>query len=260
MATVTQLLLEQDGAVAHLRLNRPADHNAQLPSLWHQLKSAGQQLRARGDVSALIVSGEGRSFSSGLDRKAVAAGEITPASLTGRPDDRHRTRFEAEDVAVAQQGFRWLTDAPFVTIAAVQGYALGAGAQLALACDLRVFAEGAQLALLEAQLGLMPDLGGTATLTRLVGPARALELILTCDKVDAERALQLGIANSVVPESDLLAAAKNLAATIATRSYNAVVYSKRSVNAAASGDMDASYRLAAEGAASIGATRPEWKS
>ena len=125
MASMTHLLLEQDGPVAHLRLNRPADHNAQLPSLWHQLKSAGQQLRARGDISALIVSGAGRSFSSGLDRKAAAAGEITPASLTGRLDDSHRSRIEAEDIAVAQQGFRWLTDAPFVTIAAVQGYALG---------------------------------------------------------------------------------------------------------------------------------------
>lgn len=257
---MTQLLLEIDGLVAHLRLNRPADHNAQLPSLWHELKSAGQQLRARDDVFALIVSGEGPSFSSGLDRKAVAAGEITPASLTGRADDQHRSRFEAEDITVAQQGFRWLTDAPFVTIAAVQGYALGAGAQLALACDLRIFAEGAQLALLETQLGLMPDLGGTATLTRLVGPSRALELVLTCEKVDAHRALALGIANSVVPEADLLTAAKSLAETIASRNRKAVIYSKRAVNAAASGDLDASYRLAAEGASAIGATRPEWKS
>src|SRR5207245_10169359 len=96
----------------------------------------------------------------------------------------------------------WLEEAPYATIAAVRGYALGAGLQLALACDVRVFAEGTKSGLLEFKYGILPDLGGTQRLPRAVGAAKAKELIFTAGQIDADEALRIGLTQRLVPDPD----------------------------------------------------------
>src|SRR5205807_1945732 len=108
-----------------------------------------------------------------------------------------------DSIMRTQDSFTWLEEAPYATIAAVRGYALGAGLQLALACDLRVVAEGTKLGPLELKYGILPDLGGTQRLPRLVGPGKAKELIFTGAQIDAAEALRIGIVERVVLEADL---------------------------------------------------------
>ena len=242
------VLLERDGPIARVRLNRPERHNAMLPEVWLRLRAIGAQLTADDGVQVVVLSGAGPSFSSGIDRRALAAGALTPFGLTGDEADRDRHEFTASDVEAAQSTFRWLIEGPFVTIAAVQGYAFGAGAQLALACDLRVFAADAQLAVMETELGLLPDMTGTATLARLVGYARALELALTCRRVGAAEAAALGVATRVVETAELAAATDELATLIASRRPDSVRYTKAAIRAAATGDLAGSNAIAVEGA------------
>lgn len=239
--------VERDGAVAHVRLNRPDRHNALVPELWLELRRIGTELVADEGVRCVVLSGAGHSFCSGIDRRALAEGALSPFGLTGNEADRDRNEFEAGDVEASQSTFRWLTEGPFVTIAAVHGFALGAGAQLALACDLRVMATDTELALLETELGLLPDMTGTATLTRIVGYARSLELALTCRRIDAREAHELGIATKVVEPDELDAAAAELAGLIASRRPDSIRYTKQAIRAAATGDMAASNAIAVQG-------------
>lgn len=248
--------IDRDGAVAWIRLNRPDRHNAQIPLMWHELRRAGEELVAAGDVRCAVIIGNGPSFSSGLDRRARANGEFTGPAMGGRPADDGPTEITDADLEVTQAAFRWPTEAPFVTIAAVHGYALGAGAELALACDLRVLSDDAQLALPEAELGMMPDMGGCERLAQLVGYARAVDLSLTCRRLDAAQALELGLATSVVAREELESRAASLATLIAGRRAETVEYVKRAVGAAARGDRDGSFALAREGALALIASRP----
>lgn len=161
----------------------------------------------------VVVRGNGRAFSAGLDRAAFTPGGIPdtigPGELAALPAD------EADAVIAGyQQAFSWLRRPGLVSVAAVQGHAIGAGCQLALACDLRVLAADAQLALPEPTLGLVPDLGGTAPLVDAVGYSRALEICLTGRRVGAEEALRLGLATVVVPTEDLAGAVGDLVAAL----------------------------------------------
>jgi enoyl-CoA hydratase/carnithine racemase len=239
--------LERRDHLALVRLNRPDRHNALVPELWLELREVGARLLADEDVRCVVLSGAGPSFCSGIDRRALAEGALSPFGLTGDEADRDRTEFVAADVEASQSTFRWLTEGPFVTIAAVKGFALGAGAQLALACDLRVLATDTQLALLEAEIGLLPDMTGTATLTRLVGYARALELALSCRRVGAHEAHDLGIATEVCEPAELEARVGELAELIAGRRVDTVRYTKAAIRAAAAGDLDTSNAIAVEG-------------
>ena len=160
----------------------------------------------------VVVRGAGRSFSAGLDRTLFNAepgvagglGELgaLPAELA------------QERIRGYQAGFRWLRSPGVVSVAAVQGHAIGAGAQLALACDLRVLADDAQLRLPEALLGLVPDLTGTSTLVELVGYSRAVEICLTGRPVGAAEALTMGLANAVVPVDQLETTVAGLTAAL----------------------------------------------
>ena len=127
---------------------------------------------------------------------------------------RTRDAEAAEAIARFQEGFSWLRRPDLVSIAAVRGHAIGAGFQLALACDLRVLAEDAQLTMAEVSLGLVPDLGGTKRLVELVGYARALDICVTGRRVGASEADRLGLATSVVPADDLDKAVAELTAQI----------------------------------------------
>jgi enoyl-CoA hydratase/carnithine racemase len=200
----------RDGAVLTVTLDRPDQLNAQTPATWSALARLGSSLD--GDVRVVVVRGSGRSFSAGLDRSLFSP----EPGVTGGLGDLGRLSTDEADARIKgyQAGFRWLRSPGIVSIAAVQGHAIGAGAQLALACDLRVFTEDAQLRLPEATLGLVPDLTGTSNLVELVGYSRAMEICLTGRAVGAVEALAMGLANVVVGASDLDGTVADLAAAL----------------------------------------------
>jgi enoyl-CoA hydratase/carnithine racemase len=200
----------RDGVVLTVTLDRPDQLNAQTPATWTALAAVGAALDD--DVRVVVVRGEGRAFSAGLDRSLFSADPAT----TGGLGDLGRLPVEEalERIRAYQGGFRWLRSPGIVSVAAVQGHAIGAGAQLALACDLRVLTDDAQMRLPEATLGLVPDLTGTSTLMELVGYSRAMEICLTGRAVRAAEAQALGLANVVVPAAELDATVADLVAAL----------------------------------------------
>lgn len=218
--------LDIEGPVATVSLCRPDVLNAQTPAMWAELGNISRKLP--GDVRVVIVRGEGRAFSAGLDL-SVARGDgdsslATLASLS--PDEC------ADRIAGFQSAFTWLRSPSLVTIAAVQGHAIGAGFQLALNCDLRVLAEDARFSMAEVTLGLVPDLGGTKRLAELVGPSRALEICLTGRRLPADESDRIGLATAVVPAGELDAAVADLAAAVLAAPAGAVAEIKALVGGA----------------------------
>jgi enoyl-CoA hydratase/carnithine racemase len=201
--------------------------------MWRELGDLGVRIGDDPDLRALVVIGEGRAFSSGIDTSVFTEPDPAQSVLAGG-DARHPDPTVAGILAV-QDSYTWLEEAPYVTIAAVHGYAFGAGLQLALACDIRVVARGTRVGLLEHQYGIIPDLGGTQRLPRLVGPGKALQLITTAARIDADEAERIGLAEIVVSEEDFETTAAALAQTIAAQPPLAVRAAKRAVRAAMSG-------------------------
>lgn len=200
----------RDGAVLTVTLDRPDRLNAQTPATWAALAAVGDALAD--DVRVVVLRGEGRSFSAGLDRTLFSA---EPGVAGGLGDLGRLSAEEAQErIRGYQRGFRWLRSPGIVSVAAVQGHAIGAGAQLALACDLRVLTDDAQLRLPEATLGLVPDLTGTSNLVELVGYSRAMEICLTGRAVGATEAQRIGLANVVVPPADLDGTVADLVAAL----------------------------------------------
>ena len=180
-----------------MTLCRPDVLNAQTPAMWRALSDFSRDLP--GDVRVVVVRGEGRAFSAGLDLAvAGASGPGSFAELATLPEQEC-----ADRIAEFQAGFTWLHRPDVISVAAVQGHAIGAGFQLALACDLRVLAEDAKLSMAEVTLGLVPDLAGTKRLVELVGYARALEICATGRRMDAAEADRIGLATLVVPAAEL---------------------------------------------------------
>ena len=225
------LRLERDGHLSRLVLNRPDKLNSFTIEMWRELRELGQGLVANpGDLRALIVIGAGRAFSSGIDTSVFAGGDQD--SIAGGPDagTRHANPM-VDGIMRTQEAFSWLEDAPFVTIAAARGYALGAGLQIALACDIRIFAHGISVGLLEHKYGIIPDLGGTQRLPRIVGPGRAKEMIFTAARLDGEESLRIGLCEQLVPDEELEEAAHALATRIAAQPPLAVRQAKHAINA-----------------------------
>ncbi len=217
-----------DGNVGRLTLNRPDTLNSMTFEMWREMRDLGDRLvDDPGDVRVLVVSGAGRAFSSGLDISVFAAGPGGITDLARDDPERRDLPPAVQGILGAQDAFTWLAEAPFATIAAIRGYALGGGLQLALACDLRIVARGAKLGLLEFRWGIIPDLGGTQRLPRLVGAGKAKELIFTAAQVDADEAFRIGLAEHVVAEQELDATVDGLAATIAAQPPLAVRAAKR---------------------------------
>jgi enoyl-CoA hydratase/carnithine racemase len=202
------LRYDVSGAVATVTLGRPEVRNAQTPTMWRALAGIGDEVPD--DVRVVVVRGEGQSFSAGLDRAMLdpATAGDGPESLVGLLPLGDREISETVDRF--QQGFTWLRDPRFVSIAVVQGHAIGAGFQLALACDLRIVGEDAQFCMKEPALGLVPDLTGTKPLVDAVGYARALEICATVRTVGAAEALEIGLATMVCPMGELDAALADL--------------------------------------------------
>ncbi|MHB8572575.1 MAG: enoyl-CoA hydratase/isomerase family protein [Candidatus Dormibacteria bacterium] len=229
---------ERDAGVGWLRLNRPEKLNAQTSLMWSELT------RLLGDlplgVRALVVIGEGRSFSSGIDLGELASGGALALGEPGAADP------VVSGILAAQECFRLLRALPIPTVAAVRGHALGAGLQLALACDLRVVAQGARLGALELRYGIIPDLGATVWLPRVVGDSRARDLVLTARQVDATEAHRIGLADRLVEPDRLEAEALELARELAGQPPLAVAAVKQALDQAWRLDDADALRLAAE--------------
>ncbi len=240
--------VQLDGPVLTLTLASPDSRNAQTPSLWLALAEVGESLPA--EVRVVVIRAEGASFSAGLHRQMLA-----PGGMPGEADILELAVSHGLDGTIAgfQRGFTVWRSVPAIVVAAVQGHAVGAGFQLALGADLRLLADDAQLCMREAQLGLIPDLGGTGPLVDLVGYARALEICATGRFVGAREASDLGLANAVVPRADLDAATADLvAALLATPERSLRALKPLLANAIHAGAED---QLAAERAAQAGLLR-----
>ncbi|MFI6998221.1 enoyl-CoA hydratase/isomerase family protein [Nocardia sp. NPDC050175] len=205
--------------VGQLQLNRPEALNAQTPQMWLDLNEMLRRLAGE-DLRCLIVSGEGGSFSAGFDANAMS-------SLAG-PLDTPEAREQRRAAGLEwTEGFARLSNAPFATIAAVRGHALGAGFELAVACDLRVTTKTARFAAAGINYGLIPDTGTAYWLPRLVGLGKARELILTGAVIDGSEAGRIGLAEYVVDDDDLESAATAIALQIAAHSATGIRAAKR---------------------------------
>lgn len=228
--------------VATITLDRPDVRNAQTPTMWRALAALGDTIAD--DVRVVVVKGSGHSFSAGLDRRMLdptTAGEESVVGLLSLSDAEISATIDAY-----QQGFTFLRDPRFVSIAAVQGYAIGAGFQLALSCDLRIAAEGAQFCMKESALGLVPDLTGTQPLVEAVGYARALEICATARMVDAAEAARIGLVQSVVAAGELDTAVADLAAALSTPMPGVVTDTKRLLQGATDRTLDDQRRFERE--------------
>lgn len=223
------------GQVATITLDRPEVRNAQTPRMWRTLAALGEQIAD--DVRVVVVRGAGAAFSAGLDRAMLdpsnASEDETVAGLMTLSDEE-----AADAIGAFQEGFTFLRDPRFVSIAAVQGYAIGAGFQLALSCDLRVVADDVQFSMKESALGLVPDLTGTKPLVECVGYARALEICATARMVGAEEAVSIGLALSAVTAAELDDRVAELAAALCVPLPGVVSDTKALLQGAADRSLD----------------------
>lgn len=210
------LLLEKQDGVALITVNRPEALNALNPDTLEELFSAFTALGQDHDVDVVLITGAG-------EKAFVAGGDISVMADLGP--------LQARDVARrAQKLFCLIEKLPKVVIAVVNGFALGGGCELAMACDIRLAADTARLGQPEVNLGIIPGWAGTQRLPRLVGKGVAKHLLYTGDMLDAERSLQVGLVTEVFPPAELLPAARALAARIAAKPQVAVKLIKEAVD------------------------------
>jgi enoyl-CoA hydratase/carnithine racemase len=231
---------------ATVTLSRPERRNAMTPSMWQGLAVLGRSLPP--EVRVVVVRGAGPSFCAGIDVRLLSGAEVPGEDPLPSPA---APGFD-EWIAACQAGFSWLRLPSLVTVAAVQGHAIGAGFQLALACDLRLVAEDAQFSMAETSRGLVPDLGGTEALVHLVGYARAMEICLTGRRVGAEEAVALGLAAAIVPAAEVDAALEDLLAALLAAPRDAAVTTKRLLLRARENPGGRADQLAAEREAQVG--------
>jgi enoyl-CoA hydratase/3-hydroxyacyl-CoA dehydrogenase len=208
--------LSVDGAIAHVTMSRPEALNALNGKILQELKDVLAQVRANGTVRVVVFSGEGNAFIAGADIKEMQV-------IAAKPDEIRAL------TELGQSVMRDIETLPQPVIAAINGLALGAGLELALACDIRIASSKARLGLPEVGIGIMPGLGGTQRTTRLVGRGVASELVLTGDLVGAEEAARVGLVNRVVAPAKLKETALELAERIASRAPVAVAKAKAAI-------------------------------
>ncbi|MEB2314042.1 MAG: enoyl-CoA hydratase-related protein [Sorangiineae bacterium] len=214
MTTYETLLVTKDGPLATITINRPDKLNALsskvIAELTHAFRSLGEGEPA---TRAAILTGAGdKAFVAGADIAEMS--ELAPAVAKAFSDAGHRLGREMEE-------------APFPIIAAVNGFALGGGCELALAADFIYASDRARFGQPEVNLGLMPGFGGTQRLARRVGLGHARELVYSAEMIDAERALTIGLVNRVVPHAELMSVVRSVASAIASKAPLAVAASKR---------------------------------
>lgn len=211
------LLVEKDNGIAVVTLNRPKALNALNAALVHEIAQVFDELNADDDVKVIILTGSGqKSFVAGADIKEMR-------------------------LLNAEEGRKWaeLSEGVFLNnieqgekpvIAAVNGYALGGGCEIAMACDIRIASDNAKFGQPEVNLGIIPGFGGTQRLARLVGAGQAKYMIYSAEMISAEDAYRVGLVQKVVPQDQLLDEAKKLAKTIMSKSQTAVRFAKDAIN------------------------------
>lgn len=240
-----QVRVERDaeaGAIATLTLNRPEKLNAYTAQMGVELVEAFRSLRDDATVRAIILTGAGRGFCAGVDLEALS-GMQSGGGGGGGPrlgEEEFVRGFAAELLAF-----------PKPVIAAINGAAIGVGVTMTLPCDLRVAAEGAKLGLPFTKLGILPGLGSTHLLPRIVGLARAQELVLTARVIDAAEAHAMGLVNRVVPAGELMAVAREWATAMAGCDPDALALAKRALQLGASSDMEQAMAHEQEASASL---------
>lgn len=219
---MNSILTQTRGPLFEIILNRPERRNAIDWPMLQALGAAIDQAEQTSGIRAILIRAEGVAFSVGLDLTGLQ-------SIIEQFGERWRENLFPVTSAM-QQILNRVENCSLPTIALLQGYCLGLGMELALACDFRIAADSARLGLPETRLGLIPDVGGTTRLTRLVGAGRAKELIMTGKQIDTGLADRWGLVNHVVPAADLLARGEALAAELAEAAPLAVSYAKRVIN------------------------------
>ena len=209
------ILFEIDGAIAKLTINRPDKRNAVDNATVEEIDQVLAQVEQNPEIRVLILTGAGdKAFVAGADIHELDKRD----TLRGRSETRRR-----------QEVYTRIEQLEIPSIAAINGWALGTGLELAMACTLRVASSKAGLGQPEVKLGITPGAGGTQRLPKLVGMGRAMEMILTGDPIKAEQALAIGLVNKVVEPDQLLAEVENLAGTLAARPKLALQYAKEAV-------------------------------
>lgn len=220
MRTFKTIKIEVSGAICTLTINRPEALNALSTLVLEELGQAIDELK---DVRVLVITGEGRSFVAGADISEMA------------------NFSSAEALAFGERGakvFRKLEQLDIPVIAAVNGFALGGGCELAMACDIRIASEKAKFGQPEVGLGIPPGFSGTQRLPRLVGAGVAAELIFTARTIRADEALRIGLVNQVVPAEELMNTVYGIAEEISSKSPNAIALSKRAIQRGLQSDID----------------------
>lgn len=209
------ILVDRDGRVATITLNRPQALNALNSQVMHEVTTAAAEFDADPGIGAIVITGSAKAFAAGADIKEMA--DLSFAEV-----------FAADFFAAWSK----LAAVRTPTIAAVAGHALGGGCELAMMCDVLIAADTAKFGQPEIKLGVLPGMGGSQRLTRAIGKAKAMDLILTGRTIDAAEAERAGLVSRVVPAEDLLVEAGKVAATIAGMSLSAARMAKEAVNRA----------------------------
>ena len=214
MSTET-VLIERNGAVAHIILNRPDSLNALSSELADAVLSTVETLNREDAVRCVVLRGNGKGFAAGADISEMASMDVPTMVRTDYFSQWDR-----------------LGERRVPMVAAVHGFALGGGCELAMMCDIIIAAQSAKFGQPEIKLGVMPGMGGTQRLTRLIGRSRAMDLILTGRMIDAEEAERIGLISRVVADDELIATAEEIATTIAGYARSAAQLAREAVDRA----------------------------
>jgi enoyl-CoA hydratase len=225
------LILEKEDRIAVIKMNRPEALNALNSETFHELNGAFDELEKEPDIGVVIITGEGKAFVAGADiveMKDMDGQQSRAFSMLG------------------QQVFRRMETMEIIFIGAINGFALGGGCEFAMACDIRIASDKAKFGQPEVNLGVTPGFAGTQRLPRLVGPAKAKELLLTGDMLKAEEALQYGLVNKVAPVENLMEEARSLANIILSKGPLSIKMVKMCVNRGMQTDIDTGAAIEAD--------------
>jgi enoyl-CoA hydratase/carnithine racemase len=233
--------LEVDSGVGTIRLDRPP-MNALNRQVQEEIRAAAQEAAGRDDVRAVIVYGGEKVFAAGADIKEMA--DMSYTDMSARAGQ-------------LSSAFSAVADIPKPTVAAITGYALGGGLELALCCDRRIAGDNAKVGQPEILLGIIPGAGGTQRLPRLVGPSKAKDIIYTGRFVDAQEALHIGLVDEVVAPDDVYEAAKKWASQFSGAAAQALAAAKTAVDGGLDGDLNSGLRLESNVFAALFATEDQ---
>ena len=226
---MNNLLMDVEGEIAVVSINRPKALNALNTETVQEINECFKEIQNRKDIKVVILTGAGeKSFVAGADIAQMS--NMTPK--------------EAREMSLnAYEAFSRIENCPQVVIAAVNGFALGGGCEIAMSCDIRIAADTAKFGQPEVGLGIIPGFGGTQRLPRLVGKGRAKELIFTAETIDANEAYRIGLVNKVVPKEELMDTCKKMAQRILKNGSLAITLAKQAINLGVEMDLNSGIQL-----------------